>query len=219
MDASVPLCTPGFVLRTFEAILSLSAMIVVLTATGEQSCEKTNAGPGSDRCFTEMPYTMFGSVVFYVVVAFFTFFWCFLLILVQVFRKVQQPDWLRRHGELIEYIMDFLFGLLNLVAYILMAIELNQSSAVENQGKSPMQMSSESFKFGYGMAIAFITFVVFGCNIAHNLKLSTRTIDPSDNFDGNEKYRTRTFQRRAPPPRPPAPATELRSPDAVGSEV
>ena len=58
-------------------------------------------------------------------------FWCFLLILVQVFRKVQQPDWLRRHGELIEYIMDFLFGLLNLVAYIL--IELNQASADENQ--------------------------------------------------------------------------------------
>ena len=55
--------------------------------------------------------------------------------------------------------MDFLFGLLNLVAYILMAIELNQASADENQGKSPMQMSSESFKFGYGMAIAFIIVV------------------------------------------------------------
>ena len=81
-----------------------------------------------------------------------------------------------------------------------------------------MQMSSESFKFGYGMAIAFITFVVFGCNIAHNLKLSTRTIDPSDNFDGNEKYRTRTFQRKLHLP-PLAPATELRAPDAVGSEV
>lgn len=198
----MPLCTPGFVLRTLEAVLSLSAMIVVLSATGQESCQKTTAGPGSDRCYTEMPYTMFGSVVFYVVVSFFTFFWCFLLVLVQVFRKVQQPDWLRRHGETIEYVMDFIFGVLNLVAYILMAIELNQSTADENQGKSPMQMSSESFKFGYGMAIAFITFVVFGCNIAHNLKLSTRSIDPSDTFDGNEKYRTRTFNRREPPPRP-----------------
>ena len=44
MDASIPLCTAGFVLRTFEAVLSLSAMIVVLTATGEQSCEKTMLG-------------------------------------------------------------------------------------------------------------------------------------------------------------------------------
>ena len=208
MDAGAPICTPGFVLRTFEAIASLSAMIVVLTANGESKCVSTNAGPGSERCYAAMPYTLFGSVVFYIVIAFFTFFWCFLLILAHVFRKLQQPEFLQKHGEFIEYLIDGLFSLTNLLAYILMAIELNQSSPMVNQGKSPIEMSGDSSKYAYGMAIAFIMFVFFALNISHNLKLSTRTIDPSDNFDGNEgKYITRTFKKRPPPPRPPAPKT------------
>lgn len=205
MDQGAPICTPGFVLRSFEAVVALSAMIVVLTATGESKCVDTTAGPGSERCYTAMPYTMFGSVVFSVVISFFTFFWCFMLALAHIFRKLQQPEFLRKWGEFIEYLVDGFFALANLIAYILMAIELNQSNAMQNQGKSPMEMSGDATKYGYAMAVAFTLFVFFAINIAHNLKLSTRTIDPADKFDGNEgKYATRTFRKQPPPPRPPS---------------
>ena len=40
-----------------------------------------------------------------------------------------------------------------------------------------MEMSGDSSKYAYGMAIAFIMFVFFALNISHNLKLSTRTIE------------------------------------------
>ena len=58
-------------------MLALAGLIIMLTAVGETKCTETNAGPGSENCKTEMPFSNFASCVFYVVVAAFTVFWCF----------------------------------------------------------------------------------------------------------------------------------------------
>ena len=172
--SGVVVCTKGFALRAFEMVLALAGMIIMLTAVGETKCTETNAGPGSENCKTEMPFSNFASCVFYVVVAAFTVFWCFLLVLAHLYTYRAQPEFCQRNGETIEYVSDFVLCILNLVGYIYMAVELNQAKADEEQGKTVMQLSSDATKFGVAMGSAFILSIFFGMSLAHNLKLSTR---------------------------------------------
>ena len=170
----VVVCTKGFALRALEMVLALVGMVVMLTAVGQTQCTETNAGPGSENCKTEMPFSNFASCVFYVVVAAFTVFWCFLLVLAHLFTYKAQPVFCQRYGEMIEYASDFLLCILNLVGYVYMAVELNQAKADEEQGKTVMQLSSNATQFGVSMGSAFILSIFFGLSLAHNLKLSTR---------------------------------------------
>ena len=172
--SGVVVCTKGFALRAFEMVLALVGLIVMLTAVGETQCTETTAGPGSENCKTEMPFSSFASCVFYVVVAAFTVFWCFLLVLAHLYTYKAQPEFCQRNGETIEYTSDFVLCILNLVGYIYMAVELNQAKADEEQGKTVMQLSSDATKFGVAMGSAFILSIFFGMSLAHNLKLSTR---------------------------------------------
>ena len=168
------LCTKGFALRAFETVLACSGMIVMLTAVGNSKCEETTAGPGSELCKNELPFTLFASCVYYVVISAFTIVWCFTLILAHLFTHKAQPVFCQKYGECIEYLSDFLLAILNLVAYITMAIELNEARADANQGKTVMQTASDATKYAVCMAFAFILFILFSISLAHNLKLSTR---------------------------------------------
>jgi hypothetical protein len=171
------LCTKGFALRALETAMACIGMIVMLTAVGNSTCTETTAGPGSEVCKTEMPFTIFPSCVYYVVISAFTIAWCFTLILSHLFTHKAQPVFCQKYGECIEYVSDFLLAILNLVAYITMAIELNQAKANDNQGKTVMQLSSDAPKYAVSMAFAFILFIFFTISLAHNLKLATRQDD------------------------------------------
>ena len=168
------LCTKGFSLRALETVVACVGMIVMLTAVGKSKCEETTAGPGSEVCKTEMPFTIFPSCVFYVVISAFTILWCFILVVAHLFTHKAQPLFCQRYGECIEYLSDFLLAALNLVAYILMAIELNQAKSNDNQGKTVMQTASDAPKYAVSMALAFVLFIFFSISLAHNLKLATR---------------------------------------------
>ena len=167
--------TPTFCLRLFGAVWSLTGFIVLLTAQGKDvPCEETNHGPGHDICPPEYPYTDFGSCIFYLVISFFTFLWSALMILLSVCDDAQQPDFFLKHGERIEHGTDFTIGLLNLLAYLLMVFELNESSQGKNQGQSVMDMAEDKVQYGWATAISFVAFLASNLTIAYNLKITTR---------------------------------------------
>ena len=170
------LCTPSLCLRLLGAVLNLSGFIVTLAATGaDEECKDTNYGPGSEICPPVYPYNAFSSCIFYVVIAFFSFLWCTLMILAHVFQNRPQPIFCQKYGERIEYISDFFAGGLNLLAYMLMIFELNGSQPDRNQGKTIMELAGDKDKYAAAAALAFISFTLSNINIVYNLKVVTKS--------------------------------------------
>ena len=152
----------------YVQIFSAVCFSVILSVTGEDGkCDSTLTGPGSELCKPAYAWTNFQSAVFMFSVALGGGIWALFNVVSLVAASLAIADFCTgRFVELLQNCIDGIVAILNVMAFLAGAIEFTQAQADVNQGQSILDVTTDSDRVRFQLAIAtcFFNFCNLSCS-------------------------------------------------------